>query len=138
MMRQSIRYYNRIGCRASSSRGKVARFCAEPRFRVLKDPIIAKVDEYLDSTFVYRSDSGDHLTSCWTDAAQGALKSAREAGLPEYDVSPTQGKLLMMLGRLVKAERILEIGTLGGYSTMWLGRSLVKDSELAAAFEAEE
>src|SRR5947209_18287307 len=46
------------------------------------------------------------------------------AGLPSIDVAPNQGKLLYLLARLARAERILEIGTLGGYSTIWLARAL--------------
>ena len=46
------------------------------------------------------------------------------AGLPDIDVSPTQGKLLYLLARMQGARRILEIGTLGGYSTIWLARAL--------------
>jgi len=52
------------------------------------------------------------------------------AGLPPIDVSPAQGKLLHLLARTVGARRILEIGTLGGYSTIWLARALPTDGEL--------
>jgi predicted O-methyltransferase YrrM len=50
------------------------------------------------------------------------LRAAREAGLPAADVSPLQGRLLELLARMQHAERILEVGTLGGYSTLWLAR----------------
>jgi predicted O-methyltransferase YrrM len=57
-----------------------------------------------------------------------ALEAAREAsaaaGLPEIAVTPSQGKLLNLLARMVRAKRILEIGTLGGESTIWLARAL--------------
>jgi predicted O-methyltransferase YrrM len=53
-----------------------------------------------------------------------ALEANTRAGLPPHDVSPLQGKLLALLAKLVRAERILEIGTLGGYSTIWLARAL--------------
>ena len=53
-----------------------------------------------------------------------ALEASKAAGLPPINVSPTQGKLLMMLARMVRARRILEIGTLAGYSTIWLARAL--------------
>jgi predicted O-methyltransferase YrrM len=53
-----------------------------------------------------------------------ALRSSVEAGLPPINVSPPQGKLLMILSRSIAARNILEIGTLGGYSTIWLARSL--------------
>ena len=52
------------------------------------------------------------------------LAANAEAGLPPHDVSPAQGKLLQLLARLQGARRILEIGTLGGYSTIWLARAL--------------
>jgi predicted O-methyltransferase YrrM len=51
------------------------------------------------------------------------LRASREAGLPAADVSPLQGRLLELLARMQGAERILEVGTLGGYSTLWLARS---------------
>lgn len=54
----------------------------------------------------------------------GVLAANAAAGLPAHDVSPSQGKLLHLLARLMGARRILEIGTLGGYSTIWLARAL--------------
>ena len=53
-----------------------------------------------------------------------ALEASAEAGLPAIQVSPTQGKLLQVLARMVGARNILEIGTLGGYSTIWMARAL--------------
>ena len=53
-----------------------------------------------------------------------ALASSAQNGLPEIQVSPTQGKLLHVLARMVNARNILEIGTLGGYSTIWMARAL--------------
>ncbi len=55
---------------------------------------------------------------------EAALQANRRHGLPEIDVSPAQGKLLHLLARIGGARRILEIGTLGGYSTIWLARAL--------------
>jgi predicted O-methyltransferase YrrM len=57
-------------------------------------------------------------------ALEAALASNREGGLPAIDVSPAQGKLLNLLARMVGAKRILEVGTLGGYSTIWMARAL--------------
>jgi predicted O-methyltransferase YrrM len=57
-------------------------------------------------------------------AAEAALRVSTAAGLPSIQVSPTQGKLLFLLARAVGARRILEIGTLGGYSAIWLARAL--------------
>jgi predicted O-methyltransferase YrrM len=53
-----------------------------------------------------------------------ALAASAAAGLPPHNVSPAQGKLLHLLARLRKARAILEIGTLGAYSTIWLARAL--------------
>jgi predicted O-methyltransferase YrrM len=54
----------------------------------------------------------------------GALRASAEAGLPAINVSPLQGKFLYILARLVGAKKILEVGTLAGYSAIWLGRAL--------------
>ena len=53
-----------------------------------------------------------------------ALAANEAAGLPSISVSPSQGKMLMMLAQMLGASRILEIGTLGGYSSIWLARAL--------------
>src|SRR3974390_2106576 len=58
------------------------------------------------------------------DALEQALKASAKEGLPEIQVSPAQGKLLHVLARLIRARNILEIGTLGGYSTIWMARAL--------------
>ena len=55
---------------------------------------------------------------------ESALETSLTAGLPAISVSPNQGKLLEMLARIVGARSILEMGTLGGYSTIWLARGL--------------
>jgi len=57
-------------------------------------------------------------------ALDAALRDSAAAGLPAINVSPSQGKLLHLLARAQGARRILEIGTLGGYSTIWLARAL--------------
>ena len=53
-----------------------------------------------------------------------ALEASAAAGLPAIQVTPNQGKFLQLLARVLGARRILEIGTLGGYSTIWLARAL--------------
>ena len=63
-------------------------------------------------------------------ALDGALRDSAAAGLPAIQVSPNLGKLLHLLARMHGARRILEIGTLGGYSTIWLGRALPPDGKL--------
>jgi predicted O-methyltransferase YrrM len=66
-----------------------------------------------------------------SDAAlEDALRDTAEAGMPAIAVSPAQGKLLMLLAQSVGARRILEIGTLGGYSTIWLARGLADGGRL--------
>jgi predicted O-methyltransferase YrrM len=63
-------------------------------------------------------------------ALEQALRASVEAGLPQIAVSPPQGKLLQLLARMQQARRILEVGTLGGYSTIWLARALPPDGRL--------
>src|SRR4051812_20514961 len=63
-------------------------------------------------------------------ALDAALAASAAAGLPSIQVSATQGKLLHLLARVREARRILEIGTLGGYSTIWLARALPAGGEL--------
>ena len=63
-------------------------------------------------------------------ALEDALAANAAAGLPSIDVSPLQGKLIHLLARITGARRILEIGALGGYSTIWLARALPDDGRL--------
>ncbi len=63
-------------------------------------------------------------------ALEAALASSEAAGLPAISVSPSQGKLLMLLAQSAGAKQILEIGTLGGYSSIWLGRALAPGGRL--------
>jgi predicted O-methyltransferase YrrM len=70
-------------------------------------------------------------------ALSAALESSAAAGLPSINVSPAQGKLLMVLALAHGARRILEIGTLGGYSTIWLARGLAPGGRLIT-LEADE
>lgn len=79
----------------------------------------ALVDHYLEERLIPR------------DAIlEKALEANRNAGLPAIDVSPSQGKLLQLFVRMAGAKRILEIGTLGGYSTIWMARALPEDGKL--------
>lgn len=78
-----------------------------------------KVDRYIEQTLV-RSD----------EALKAALEASDAAGLPAISVSPSHGKLLWILARLVNATRILEIGTLGGYSAIWMARALPANGRL--------
>lgn len=63
-------------------------------------------------------------------ALDASIIANASGGLPAIDITASQGKLLQMLARLAGARRILEIGTLGGYSTIWLARALPADGRL--------
>ncbi len=87
--------------------------------RLKTDDLWTAVDAYI----------GDHLVN--QDAAlEEALEASEAAGLPAISVAPNQGKFLMMLAEAIGARAILEIGTLGGYSTIWLARGLVPGGRL--------
>ena len=73
----------------------------------------AKVDRYIEEKLLRAA-----------DAPRRALVRNAAEGLPAIDVSPAQGKLLHLLVKLTGARRVLEIGTLGGYSTLWMARAL--------------
>ena len=77
------------------------------------------VDAYLDATLV-RED----------EALKAAVRESAAAGLPAIAVTPSQGKLLHQLALMVGARRILEVGTLGGYSAIWMARALPPDGKL--------
>lgn len=81
--------------------------------------VFEAVDTYIDTLFA-PNDS----------VLEGAIERAEAAGLPAIQVSPGQGKLLYLLARLVEAKRILEFGTLAGYSTIWMARALPADGRL--------
>ena len=77
------------------------------------------VDEFVAGTLV-RED----------DALRMAREESAREGLPEIQVTPAQGKLLHLLARIHRARRVLELGTLGGYSTIWLARALPEGGAL--------
>ncbi|MFL9875330.1 O-methyltransferase [Paraburkholderia megapolitana] len=77
------------------------------------------VDEYFSQALVPSDDVLD-----------ATLRHSAEAGLPSINVTPAQGKFLHLLAKIKGARRILEIGTLAGYSTIWLGRALPADGQL--------
>ena len=79
----------------------------------------AEIDRYLSKAVIPPDPILEH-----------ALAAAHKAGLPAIQVSPQQGKLLMLLAQMVGAQRILEIGTLAAYSTIWLGRALPPQGKL--------
>ena len=65
-----------------------------------------------------------HQFAAEDEGLQHALMAAKQAGLPEIQISPIQGKLLQLLAAACNAQKILEIGSLGGYSGIWLARAL--------------
>lgn len=69
-------------------------------------------------------------------ALEGAVADQNAAGLPAIEVAPVNGKLLHLLARMSGARRVLEIGTLGGYSTIWLARAVPADGRVVT-IEAE-
>ncbi len=69
-------------------------------------------------------------------ALEAALAAQREAGMPEIEVAPVAGKLLNLLVRMSGARRVLEVGTLGGYSTIWMARA-VGEGGRVVTIEAE-
>ncbi len=87
--------------------------------RLETDELWTAVDDYIDKHLVGED-----------DALKAALDASKAAGLPPINVSPNQGKLLMLLARMLGPRRILEVGTLGGYSTIWLARGLIPGGRL--------
>lgn len=81
----------------------------------------AAVDQYFGDLFAPQ-DQG----------LQAATRANREGGLPAIDVSPLQGKFLHLLVQMTQAKRILEIGLLGGYSTIWMARALPKGGRIVS------
>ena len=77
------------------------------------------VDRYLGELMLARD-----------EALENALKASADAGLPPINVAPNQGAFLEILARVAGARQILEIGTLGGYSAIWLGRALPEGGRL--------
>jgi predicted O-methyltransferase YrrM len=85
----------------------------------ITEPLWTSVDRYL----------GDLLAPS-DDKLEAAVKANRKARLPAIDVSPLQGKFLQVLIQITQAKRVLEIGTLGGYSTIWMARALPKSGRI--------
>jgi predicted O-methyltransferase YrrM len=81
----------------------------------------AQVDQYIEEQLVGED-----------PVLVAARQASAAAGLPSHDVSAAQGRLLEILARVQGAQRILELGTLGGYSTIWLARALAPGGELVS------
>jgi predicted O-methyltransferase YrrM len=85
----------------------------------MAEDIPTQVDEYLGGVLV-PSDT----------ILDAAVQAGLDAGMPQIQVSPVQGKFLYLLAQIQGARRILEVGTLAGYSTIWLARALPPDGRL--------
>jgi predicted O-methyltransferase YrrM len=84
-----------------------------------KADLFTTVDRYIDDLFAPDD-----------DALKAALADSRAAGLPDIQISASQGKFLYLLAKMIGARRILELGTLGGSSTIWLARALPEGGRL--------
>jgi caffeoyl-CoA O-methyltransferase len=88
--------------------------------------LLARIDDYIENLFAPQD-----------EALEAAVRESQHAGLPEIHVSPNEGKLLQLLAELASARRILEIGTLGGYSAINLARGMAEDG-LLISLEIDE
>src|ERR1700735_4496766 len=85
----------------------------------MNQQLFEQVDQYIGNLL------GDE-----DEALKSAIKAIDAAGIPQISVTANQGKFLQVLARLVNAKKILEVGTLGGYSSIWLARALPADGKL--------
>src|SRR5215210_6481851 len=81
--------------------------------------LLARIDRYVEERFAPQD-----------EALEAAVWESQRAGLPQIQVSPNEAKLLQLLAEIVGARRILEVGTLGGYSAIHFGRALPEDGAL--------
>ena len=81
--------------------------------KIMNQNVFESVDRYISDLFAHQD-----------DALIAALRATEKANISKINVSSNQGKLLHILAKLCNAKKILEIGTLGGYSTIWLARAL--------------
>src|SRR5215813_4850621 len=86
---------------------------------MINNEIFEAVDHYIDGLLVTED-----------NALLATKQSLEDAGMPQISVSPNQGKFLHILALLCNAKKILEVGTLAGYSTIWMARALPKDGKL--------
>lgn len=85
----------------------------------MNNELFGKVDDYISS-----------LTGQEDDALKATVKSIEDSGIPQISVSANQGKFLHVLAKACGAKKILEIGTLAGYSTIWMARALPQNGKL--------
>lgn len=87
----------------------------------MNDPRFEKVEHHLSELFRLED-----------EALKQTEVSIREAGMPEHSISPLQGQLLFQLASMTEARTIIEVGSLAGYSTIWLGRALPSGGRLVS------
>jgi caffeoyl-CoA O-methyltransferase len=85
----------------------------------MDDKLFMQVDEYISNLLAPVDDVLGH-----------AERATHAAGMPMINISPVQGKFLQVLAKMCNAKKILELGTLGGYSTIWLARAIPDDGEV--------
>lgn len=85
----------------------------------MTENVFSKVDNYLIDLFALED-----------KVLKDTEESIRENGMPEHSVSANQGQFLYLLAKMCNAKRIVEVGTLGGYSTIWLARALGSNGRL--------
>lgn len=85
----------------------------------MDNTIFASVDQYIANLF-----------NAPDEALEKTAASIESSGMPAISISPNQGKFLYLLTKLCRAKKILEIGTLGGYSTIWMAKALPKSGQL--------
>ena len=106
------------GSRAGAARRQAARW-RQAGQDVMSEKLWSDVDNYFEDALIGND-----------PALDAAREANQKAGLPDIAVSPNQGKLLHLMARMIGARRILEVGTLGGYSAIWLARALPPGGEL--------
>lgn len=89
--------------------------------------LLSEVETYIEETFTPQD-----------EALRAALEDSRRAGLPEIHISPAQGRLMQLLVEISGARRMLEIGTLGGYSAIYLARGMPENGRLVSLELDEE
>ena len=85
----------------------------------MSNELFEQVDEYINRLVTHED-----------EALLGVEKSIKEENMPQISVSPSQGKFLQVMAKLIDAKKILEMGTLAGYSTIWMARALPKSGKL--------
>jgi predicted O-methyltransferase YrrM len=85
----------------------------------MNQEIFAQVDQYISNVLATED-----------DILKSVISSLQIAGIPQHSISPNQGKFLQVMMQMCKAKKVLEIGTLGGYSTIWMARALPDDGKI--------